>query len=168
MLLALESLVGISYTWAEDGALILEGGAGRLSHPSQEIYLGNAGTASRFLTSVCTLIKGGGSTVITGNSRMKARPIGPLVEALIGNGASVDYLESEGSLPLRIGGVGLAGGEIRLSASISSQYVSSILMAAPYASKPVTLVLVGDAVISRPYIDMTIKMMEAVCFKTNL
>jgi pentafunctional AROM polypeptide len=163
MLLALESIVGITYTWAEDGSLVLDGGAGRLSCPSHEIYLGNAGTASRFLTSVCTLINTGGSTVITGNSRMKVRPIGPLVEALKSNGANIEYIESEGCLPLKIEGVGMTGGEIQLSASISSQYVSSILMAAPYASKPVTLVLIGDAVISRPYIEMTITMMKAVC-----
>lgn len=167
MLKALEVLVGIKYAWEAGGMLVITGGAGRLAHSPRELFLGNAGTASRFLTSVCTLIRNSGninSTILTGNSRMKGRPIGPLVTALRENGASIQYLETIGCLPLKIGGeYRLAGGEIRLSASISSQYVSSILMAAPYAENPVTLVLVGDAVISRTYIEMTISMMQTVC-----
>lgn len=100
------------------------------------------------------------STVITGNARMKQRPCGPLVDALVANGSSVEYLESTGSLPLRIGAQGLKGGRIQLAASVSSQYVSSILLCAPYAVEPVTLELTGGQVISQPYIDMTIAMMR--------
>lgn len=155
----------ISYEW-DGGDLIIKGGEGRVHHSRKShIYLGNAGTATRFLASVCALVRGPGYTTLSGSSRMKVRPIGPLVDALRGNGTKIDYLESEGCIPLRIGGDGLLGGEITLSASISSQYVSSILMAAPYAHKPVTLVLVGDAVISRTYIDMTLSMMKKVYYK---
>lgn len=130
------------------------------------MYLGNAGTAARFLTTVCTLVsathgvEGDEQTVITGNARMKQRPIGPLVSALRANGSKIDYLESPNCLPLAIGPQGLKGGLIQLAASVSSQYVSSILLCAPYAKEPVTLELTGGQVISQPYIDMTIAMMK--------
>ena len=129
----------------------------------KEIYLGNAGTAARFLTTVCTLVQASGEgerTVITGNARMKQRPIGPLVDALRANGSVVDYLESQGCLPLSIAPAGLKGSRIQLAASVSSQYVSSILLCAPYAREQVSLELVGGQIVSQPYIDMTIAMMK--------
>jgi len=91
---------------------------------------------------------------------MKQRPIGPLVTALQSNGSQVEFLESQGCLPLAIAPQGLNGGLIQLAASVSSQYVSSILLCAPYASEPITLELTGGQVISQPYIDMTIAMMK--------
>ncbi|KAF7795466.1 hypothetical protein EIP86_006627 [Pleurotus ostreatoroseus] len=166
MMNALLELNGAKFSWEDGGeTLVVEGGAGRLSVPAKgkEIYLGNAGTAARFLTSVCTLVQSSGAserTVITGNARMKQRPIGPLVDALRANGSTVDYLESSGCLPLSIAPAGLQGGVIQLAASVSSQYVSSILLCAPYAREAVTLELVGGQVISQPYIDMTIAMMK--------
>lgn len=129
----------------------------------KEIYLGNAGTAARFLATVCTLVQSsapGERTVITGNARMKQRPIGPLVDALRANGSDIEYLESQGCLPLSVAPAGLKGAHIQLAASVSSQYVSSILLCAPYAAEPVTLELTGGQVISQPYIDMTIAMMR--------
>jgi pentafunctional AROM polypeptide len=162
----LQKLAGITFAWENDGAtLVINGGSGRLRVPDSEIYLGNAGTASRFLTTVCSLIPAGmepKNTIVTGNARMKQRPIGPLVDALRSNGSQIKYLESQGCLPLEIipQTDGFNGGHIKLSASISSQYVSSILMSAPYAKNAVTLDLTGDAVVSQPYIDMTISMME--------
>ncbi|KAF7303787.1 Pentafunctional AROM polypeptide [Mycena indigotica] len=166
MMAALLELKGASFTWEDDGdTLVVKGGSGKLSVPSKgkELYLGNAGTAARFLTTVCALVKGDISeetTVITGNARMKQRPIGPLVDALRTNGNEIKYLESEGCLPLSIVPQGLKGSTIQLAASVSSQYVSSILLCAPYASEPVTLELTGGQVISQPYIDMTIAMMR--------
>lgn len=91
---------------------------------------------------------------------MKERPIGALVDALNANGADIAYKEATGSLPLAIGNTGLKGGKMQLAASISSQYVSAILLAAPYAKEAVHLELVGGQVISQPYIDMTIAMMK--------
>ena len=133
--------------------------------PGKELYLGNAGTAARFLTTVCTLVQksspdSADRTIITGNARMKQRPIGPLVTALRANGSAIDYLESEGCLPLSIAPNGLKGSTIQLAASVSSQYVSSVLLCAPYAQEPITLELIGGQVISQPYIDMTIAMMK--------
>jgi len=158
---------GASFEWEDGGeTLVVHGGQGSLSVPpkGKEIYLGNAGTAARFLTTVCTLVQpsktGPSATVITGNARMKQRPIGPLVDALGSNGSQIQYLESEGCLPLSIGPAGLKGGRIKLAASVSSQYVSSILLCAPYAQEPVTLELTGGQVISQPYIDMTLAMMR--------
>ncbi|KAH9173826.1 Pentafunctional AroM protein [Lactarius sanguifluus] len=167
MMAALHELKGASFEWEDGGeTLVVHGGKGSLSVPpkGKEIYLGNAGTAARFLTTVCTLVQssktGPSATVITGNARMKQRPIGPLVDALGSNGSQIQYLESEGCLPLSIEPDGLKGGRIKLAASVSSQYVSSILLCAPYAQEPVTLELTGGQVISQPYIDMTLAMMR--------
>ncbi|TBU57260.1 Pentafunctional AroM protein [Dichomitus squalens] len=166
MMNALVELKGATFDWEDGGeTLVVSGGGGALSVPkdNKEIYLGNAGTAARFLTTVCTLVGAANveqRTIITGNARMKQRPIGPLVEALRANGSTIDYIESQGCLPLSIAPAGLKGSHIRLAASVSSQYVSSILLCAPYATESVTLELTGGQVISQPYIDMTIAMMK--------
>ncbi|WVR05112.1 pentafunctional AROM polypeptide [Kwoniella sp. DSM 27419] len=167
MMNALVELKGAVFSWEDGGdTIVVEGGGGTLSAPAKgkELYLGNAGTASRFLTTVCAMVSGAASTekstIITGNARMKQRPIGPLVDALTANGAKVKYLESTGCLPLDIETDGFRGGHIKLAASVSSQYVSSILLCAPYAAEQVTLELTGGQVISQPYIDMTTAMMS--------
>lgn len=163
MLAALQRLGAATSSWEEDGeVLVVNGNGGHLKASSTDLYLGNAGTAARFLTSVVTLTQPSDvtSTVLTGNARMKQRPIGDLVTSLRTNGVDVEYLEGQGCLPLRIAASGgFAGGEIRLAAKTSSQFVSSLLLCAPYAKEPVTLKLVGDKVISQPYIDMTTSMM---------
>lgn len=166
MLAAISKLGGASYSWEAGGEiLVVDGNSGKLSASSDELYIGNAGTASRFLTTVaalCSTTDVAKSVVLTGNSHMKVRPIGPLVDALRLNGVFIEYLEQEKSLPLRIGSSGgFEGGVIELAATISSQYVSSILMAAPYAKKPVTLKLVGGKPISQLYIDLTVAMMKS-------
>lgn len=162
MLSAIAKLGGDLYSWEDAGdTLVIQGKKGEFYASPSEIYIGNAGTASRFLTSILTLCQASEAafTVLTGNTRMKKRPIGPLVDSLRKNGAEIDYLGIENSLPLRIATTGFNGGLIELAAAISSQYVSSLLMCAPYAKKPVTLKLVGGKPISQPYIDMTIAMM---------
>ncbi|EGX45803.1 hypothetical protein AOL_s00117g8 [Orbilia oligospora ATCC 24927] len=165
MLTALSQLGGIKYSWEDDGeVLVVQGNGGKLSACPEPLYLGNAGTAARFLTSVATLVSPTSeldNCVLTGNARMKQRPIGPLVDALTSNGAGLAYLESQGCLPLRVKSTsGMKGGRIELAATVSSQYVSSILMCAPYAQEAVTLALIGKP-ISQLYIDMTISMMAA-------
>ena len=166
MLTAIAQLGGATYSWENGGeVLVVKGNGGKLRASSEPLYIGNAGTASRFLTTVaalCGATTSSKSVVLTGNARMKLRPIGPLVDALRVNGVSIEYLEQEKSLPLQIEAAGgFEGGDIELAATVSSQYVSSILMAAPYAKKPVTLKLVGGKPISQPYIDMTIAMMKS-------
>jgi pentafunctional AROM polypeptide len=172
MLDALARMQAATFSWENDGKeLVVTGNGGNLKATDDELYLGNAGTASRFLTSVAALANPSGSTtstVLTGNARMKERPIAPLVKSLRSMGIDVHYKEKEGSLPLQISSCGGFGastgenaftGEIELAATVSSQYVSSILMCAPYSKTPVTLRLVGGKPISQLYIDMTIAMM---------
>lgn len=165
MLEALTRLGAATFSWEEDGeVLVVNGNGGRLEATQHALYLGNAGTAARFLTSVATLTRQNhvASTVLTGNARMKQRPIGDLVDALKENGAGIEYMESAGCLPLNVAAsAGFNGGEIKLAAKVSSQYVSSLLMCAPYAKNPVTLKLVGGKPVSQPYIDMTIAMMAS-------
>ena len=166
MLNAIAKLGGATYTWEDAGeVLVVQGKGGDLHASASELYIGNAGTASRFLTTVvslCKSTKSASSTVLTGIARMKVRPIGPLVDSLRTNGVDIKYLEKEKSLPLDVAACGgFAGGDIELAATVSSQYVSSLLMCAPYAKKPVTLRLVGGKPISQPYIDMTTAMMAS-------
>ncbi|OBA25633.1 Pentafunctional AroM protein [Hanseniaspora valbyensis NRRL Y-1626] len=166
MLAAVSNLKGAKISLEDNGeTVVVDGNGGDLIATDVPLYLGNAGTASRFLTSVAALVSSSKTTqslVLTGNKRMQERPIGPLVDALRANGVVVDYLNNEGSLPLKVDTEKsiFKGGKIELAATVSSQYVSSILMCAPYAEEPVTLSLVGGKPISQLYIDMTIKMME--------
>lgn len=167
MLAAVAALKGAEISTEDNGeTIVVTGNGGSLITCDEQIYLGNAGTASRFLTTVASLVNvnklSNDYTVLTGNARMQERPIGPLVDALASNGSEIEYLNSQGSLPLKIkAGKGLKGGRIELGATISSQYVSSILMCAPYAQEEVTLALVDGKPISQLYIDMTISMMKA-------
>jgi len=161
MMDALQSLGCNAFEWQDGGAtLVVTGVDGKLTQPpdGREVYLGNAGTASRFLTTACTLVAEG-SVHLTGNHRMKERPIGPLVAALNSIGCSVKEREAEGCLPLDIAGGGFPGKKVLLSANISSQYVSSVLISSPYANAPTELTLTDQAV-SQPYIDMTIALMK--------
>ncbi|KAK1761144.1 Pentafunctional AROM polypeptide [Echria macrotheca] len=171
MLTAIGQLQGATYSWEDAGeVLVVKGRGGKLLASEEALYLGNAGTASRFLTSVVALCSATSvsSTILTGNARMKVRPIGALVDALRANGVGVKYLEKENSLPVQVDAAGgLSGGVMELAATISSQYVSSLLMAAPFARKPVTLRLVGGKPISQSYIDMTIAMMASFGIKVE-
>lgn len=174
MLAALQDLGAAEFEWEDNGeTLVVHGRGGQLQVPKKEIYVGNAGTASRFLTTVLTMIPSASPetpphAILTGNARMKQRPIAPLLTALKNNGASIVSTEKEGFLPIAVTpNGGFKGGRIELAASISSQYVSSILLCAPYAVEPVELVLTGGQVISQPYIDMTIAMMESFGAKVD-
>ena len=159
MLNALKMLNACSFEYLKNGTqLVIHGGNGQLSLPDKPIFISNAGTAARFLTTMLNLLNG--SVILTGNERMKLRPIHPLVEALQQANCQINYIEQQGFLPLQITATGLQGGTIELDAKISSQYVSSILISAPYAKTPITLILKGT-VISRQYIDMTILMMKS-------
>ncbi len=120
--------------------------------------LQGAGTAMRFLTAYFAQRLGEEHT-LTGSARMCERPIGVLVEALRQLGADIDYLEKEGFPPLRIRGKRLLGGRLTLSGSVSSQYISALLLIAPYLPKGLSLAFTGE-VVSRPYIDMTVALLR--------
>lgn len=130
-----------------------------LTRESEQIDIMAAGTAMRFLSAyLCT--RQGTCHVITGTARMRQRPIGVLVDALRQLGAQVDYANGEGFPPLRIAGSQLRGGLIELNGGVSSQYVSALLMIAPTLAEGLRLRLTGG-VVSRPYIDMTLQIMQA-------
>lgn len=116
-----------------------------------------AGTAMRFLTAFLSKVIG--EWTITGTERMKNRPIKLLVDALNSLGARIEYIEKEGYPPLRIFGSALQGGEISLAGGVSSQYISALLMIAPLMENGLTLNLEGN-IISRPYINLTLQLME--------
>ena len=127
-----------------------------LHHMPAEINIKAAGTAMRFMTAYLSLT--GGTHVLTGTERMKHRPIGTLVDALLKLGADIEYAGEPGFPPLRITGKPLQGGELEMAGSISSQYISALLLIGPMLERGLTLHLTGD-IISRPYIDLTLWMM---------
>jgi len=128
-----------------------------LKGDSSDIDVGAAGTAMRFLTAYLAVSEGEWN--ITGTERMKKRPAGILVEALRALGAEIGYVENEGFPPLHIKGKKLSGKDIYLDGSVSSQYISALLMIAPTLTGGLRLYLTGN-VISRPYIDLTVKLMR--------
>lgn len=129
-----------------------------------ELFLGNAGTAMRPLCAALCL--GNGNYTLTGEERMEERPIGDLVNALRQAGASITYLKNEGYPPILIEGRGLAGGEVTIDGSVSSQFLTAFLMASPMTHENCTVFIQGDLV-SKPYIDITLKMMKAFGIKVE-
>ena len=153
---------------AED-EFIVQGEEGKIPARRANLFIGNAGTAMRFLTAFLTL--GKGRYKIDGIARMRKRPIGPLVGALKDLGAKIEYAEQEGFPPLIVEGGGLSGGRVKMAGDVSSQFFSAILMIAPYARSDVEIEVEGNLV-SAPYVDMTISLMrrfgvevENACFK---
>ncbi|EGM9062951.1 3-phosphoshikimate 1-carboxyvinyltransferase [Salmonella enterica] len=158
MLNALSAL-RIDYTLSADRTRCdITGNGGALRAPGAlELFLGNAGTAMRPLAAALCL--GQNETVLTGEPRMKERPIGHLVDALRQGGANIDYLEQENYPPLRLRG-GFTGGDIEVDGSVSSQFLTALLMTAPLAPKD-TIIRVKGELVSKPYIDITLNLMKA-------
>lgn len=123
---------------------------------ASEVNIGAAGTAMRFLTAYFAT-RVGRAVVIDGTERMRQRPIGVLVDALRQLGADIEYMEAEGYPPLKITGTRLHGGALRVSGSVSSQYITAILLIAPVIGG-IALTIEGE-IMSRPYIDMTLALM---------
>ncbi|MDE6534756.1 MAG: 3-phosphoshikimate 1-carboxyvinyltransferase [Muribaculaceae bacterium] len=136
-----------------------------LERTSGPVNIGAAGTAMRFLTAYYAVTPGAQVT-LDGSERMRQRPIGQLVDALRSLGADIEYLGKEGFPPLEIKGRMLEGGEVEIPASVSSQFISALLMVGPTMTKGLTLRLTGR-IISRPYIYMTLEMMEQAGAKVN-
>ncbi|MEZ9564672.1 3-phosphoshikimate 1-carboxyvinyltransferase [Vibrio artabrorum] len=158
MLNALTQL-GVHYQLSEDRTVCEVTGVGGVfsSDKALDLFLGNAGTAMRPLAAALCL--GRGEYVLTGEPRMKERPIGHLVTALREAGADVEYLENENYPPLKITGTGLKSGTVSIDGSISSQFLTAFLMAAPLAEGEITIKINGDLV-SKPYIDITLHIMK--------
>lgn len=120
------------------------------------IDIADCGTAARFMTTYLACHEG--IWLLTGSERMKQRPIKPLVDALIAMGADIQYVEKQGFLPLQIRGKLLQGGKANVAMVQSSQFVSSLLLAAPCFPQGLELELLGEPG-SVPYLDMTLNMM---------
>ncbi len=129
-----------------------------LTCTSGEVNIGPAGTAMRFLTAYYAANEGC-DIILDGNERMRRRPIRALVDALRSLGADIEWAGEEGFAPLHIRGRRLKGGELTMDSSVSSQFVSAILMVAPTMQEPLTLTMDGETV-SMPYIKMTVEMMR--------
>ncbi|EFM96673.1 3-phosphoshikimate 1-carboxyvinyltransferase [Actinobacillus pleuropneumoniae] len=161
MLNALKAL-GVNYSLSEDKTVCtVEGVGGAFNWKNGlALFLGNAGTAMRPLTAaLCLKGSSEAEVVLTGEPRMKERPIKHLVDALRQAGASVQYLENEGYPPVVIRNSGLKGGKVQIDGSISSQFLTALLMAAPLAEGDMEIEIIGELV-SKPYIDITLAMMK--------
>jgi 3-phosphoshikimate 1-carboxyvinyltransferase len=129
---------------------------GNITTPDNVLDLKNSGTTLRILTSVASLADG--YTVLTGDTSLRTRPMQDLIDALLPLGVSAFSTRNNGKPPIIIKG-GFKGGKTYINGNVSSQYISSILMAAPYAENCVDLIVKGDF-ISKPYVDMTLDLME--------
>ncbi|MDD3259014.1 MAG: 3-phosphoshikimate 1-carboxyvinyltransferase [Smithellaceae bacterium] len=131
------------------------GTGGVIANPDREIFLGNNGTALRFLTALVCL--GRGMYVLTGEPRLLERPVGPLVDALKDMGVKINCRNN--CPPVTVSANGLKGGQIALTDIESSQYVSALLLCAPCTAKGIELSLTGN-IVSAPYIDLTVGVMK--------
>jgi 3-phosphoshikimate 1-carboxyvinyltransferase len=135
--------------------------SGRLMPPAAPLFLGNAGTATRFLTAAVAVVDG--TVVVDGDEHMRKRPIAPLVAALRSLG--LDVTAPTGCPPVTVRGQGAFGaGRVEIDAGLSSQYVSALLMAAPMADAPVDVALVGiegGEIGAKGYVDLTVAAMAA-------
>lgn len=163
MLNALQQL-GVKFELSEDKTCCkIQGVGGAFQWQNGlKLFLGNAGTVMRpLVATLCLgnrLTDGQSEVLLTGEARMKERPIGHLVEALRQVGAHIEYLENDGYPPLAIHQTGLKGGKIKIDGSISSQFLTALLMAMPFAQEESEIEILGELV-SKPYIDITLKMM---------
>jgi 3-phosphoshikimate 1-carboxyvinyltransferase len=157
MVAALRQL-GVSLTLADDRTrCIVHGLGGPFPSQETEVFLGNAGTAMRPLCAALCL--GQGSFTLTGEPRMYERPIAHLVDALRQAGATISYLDADGYPPLYIRAAGLAGGRANIRGELSSQYLTALLMAAPYTKQGLAINIDGPLV-SKPYISITLHVMR--------
>jgi len=158
MLQALSQL-GVSYELnAERNQCTVIGVDGPLARGQNEtIFLGNAGTAMRPLAAA--LCFGTGEFTLTGEERMFERPIGDLIDAMQALGARVDYQQTAGFPPLKVSAGPLIAAPVTIEGSISSQFLTALLMAAPLLKQPLTISVSGELV-SKPYIDITLDVMQ--------
>jgi 3-phosphoshikimate 1-carboxyvinyltransferase len=140
-------------TWQVHGA------NGVLRAPAAPLDARASGTTARFLTAAATLADG--PVGIDGTPRMRERPIDDLTDCLVALGAKLEVLGQRGCPPVRLHGGGLAGGRAPIDARRSSQFVSAVLLAAPYARADVVLAFTDGSLVSKPYVDLTLDVMRA-------
>ncbi len=150
-------LLGVDVELNDDKTVAtVHGVGGKFSTPSEPLFLGNAGTAYRPLTAVLAAVTG--EYELIGEPRMEERPIGHLVDALKALGGEVNYLKHLDYPPLKITGGQINGGNVEIDGSISSQFLTALLMAAPLFNGDTTISIKGTLV-SKPYIDITLDVM---------
>ena len=151
--------LGVSLTMNDDWSrCVVSGHDGLFQAPNEhKFFLGNAGTAIRPLTSILAMMQG--NFIVDGDQYMRERPINHLVEALKQLGASIEYLGEENCPPLRVIGGGIRGGKVEIKGDISSQYLTSLLLALPLAPKDSEVSVIGEQV-SKPYLDLTLDIMS--------
>jgi 3-phosphoshikimate 1-carboxyvinyltransferase len=144
--------------------MAVTGLGGKIPATKAELFIGNAGTAARFLSAFLTL--GHGEYILDGEPRMRERPIGDLVDSLTQLGARIEPVERltlnvqrQICPPVKIIASGLPGGKTKIAGDISSQFLSALLMVAPYAQSPIEIELTTE-LNSKPYVDMTIAIMQ--------
>ena len=136
--------------------LIVQGRNGIINQSKNKIFVGNSGTVMRFITTFASLSQG--ESIITGDKRIQQRPIQDLLDGLQQLGVKSE--SNNGFPPVKVYGGNFNGGNIKLKGNISSQYLSSILMCAPYAKKNVEIIIAGDLA-SKPYADITLDIMKS-------
>ncbi|CAN5237403.1 3-phosphoshikimate 1-carboxyvinyltransferase [soil metagenome] len=142
---------------SERAEINVNGQCGVIDASGVDLFVGNAGTVARFLPPALAL--GRGPYTVDGVPRMRERPVADLVDAMKQLGAAVEYAGDHGRFPLTVMGGGIPGGEARVSGSKSSQFISGLLMAAPYAARQVTLLAEGRK--EWPYVGITVDMMRS-------
>ena len=142
----------------EGSTLVVRGCAGRIPAPRGDLFVANSGTTIRFLTALVTL--GEGTFRLHGAARMHERPIQDLLDALTLLGADARSEQNNGCPPVCVSAAGLAGGRATVRGDVSSQFLSGILMASPYAREDVRIAVAGELV-SKPYVRMTCQVMRA-------
>ena len=157
-LLTLEALrqMGIAID-VRDDRFIVQGGGGRLKPCLDPVYLGNSGTSMRLLTAVAAL--GQGRYTLTGIKRMQERPIQDLLDGLVQMGVLARSINNTGCPPVEVEGGSLSGGDVSLKCGVSSQFLSALLLIAPYTRHGVEINII-EGPVSKPYVDMTIDVME--------
>jgi 3-phosphoshikimate 1-carboxyvinyltransferase len=160
--------LGIDVVSRDEGTtLIVHGCGGKIPASSADLFVGNSGTTIRFLTAMCAL--GHGTYRLDGIDRMRERPIGDLVDALRQMGVDCRYELREGFPPVVVHGTGPHGGGVFVRADISSQFLSAILLTGGATAGDGLSVVVRGKLVSKPYVDMTARVMEAFgCFVNTL
>ena len=155
----LDALRTLGISVKQDGAAtVVTGAGGAFPVKAAELFLGNAGTAFRPLTAALALC--GGEYRLSGVARMHERPIGDLVDALRGLGASIDYLGKAGYPPLHLKPAPInAGAKVSVRGDVSSQFLTALLMALPLTGRQITIAVEGE-LISKPYVEITLNTMR--------
>ncbi len=158
-LLTMQALrqMGIRIDDTSNDQIIVSGSNGTLKPCADRIFLGNSGTSMRLLTAVAAL--GQGTFTLTGTDRMAERPIQDLIDALEQLGVRIRSKNRNGCPPVEIIGKKMSGGSVNINCRTSSQYLSALLLIAPYTDRGLEI-LVTEGPVSRPYVDMTVDVMD--------